>query len=107
MLEKDQLNQDLIEPQFGDPRLVGLERLNESKLFLLLKDHSQDERGALLTLSLQELADEQEKAKNSKESCDINDVKFSSFAAKEAFWMMFKDYVQKRQSYFHKLDSVS
>lgn len=103
MLEKDLIDQNLIEPQFGDPRLSGMERLNENKLFLLFKNYPTEERISLLSSSIEEITEFQDHARQSREKCDLQDPKFVAFQTQETFFMLLKDYVQKREKYIHKL----
>jgi hypothetical protein len=103
MSEKDLVDQNLIDPQFGDSRLSGMERLNENKLFLLFKNYPTEERIFLLQSSLEEITYFQDQARQSRENCDLQDPKFVAFQTQETFFMLLRDYIQKRQKYIDKL----
>jgi hypothetical protein len=105
MSEKGLVNQSLTEPQLGDSRLSGMDRLNENKLSLLFKNYPTGERISLLQSSLEEITYFQDQARQSRENCDLQDPKFVAFQMQETFFMLLRDYVQKRQKYIHKLVS--
>jgi hypothetical protein len=103
IVENDSSDQDLVMPLFGDSRLTSEERLNESKLYLLLEDHCKEEQESLLTLSLKEIEELQVTAKQLKDDCGVSQRGFLHFLSYESFWMQLKSYVEHRKTYIRKL----